>query len=144
MTEQDYLLAWAVYAVAAMGCLLVGFRITRWMWRGLREPLRVVMAVLLLSPTLVDPVRDFYAPAIAITALDLLMKTGGNLWRAIGDLAMFGMIGFALYLLFVVIRWPLLRRSRAKRQAAEAAREPTMREVLEQRNLEDGRVEPRL
>lgn len=144
MTEQDYLLAWAVYAVAALGCLLVGFRITSWMWRGLREPLRVLMAVLLLSPTLVDPVREFYAPAIAITALDLLMKTGGNLWRAISDLAMFGMIGFALYLLFVVIRWPLLRRSRAKRQAAEAAREPTMREVLEQRNLDDGRVEPRL
>ncbi|MNZ64694.1 hypothetical protein D3C78_828680 [compost metagenome] len=142
MTEQDYLLAWAVYAVAALACLLVGFRITGWMWRGLREPLRVVMAVLLFTPTLVDPVRDLHAPAIAITALDLLFKTGGNLWRAVTDLATFGMAAFVLYFLFVAIRWPLQRRSRARRAAAEAAREPTMGELLEQNA--GGRREPRL
>ena len=76
MTEQDYLLAWTLYALAALGCLLVGFRITAWMWRALREPLRVLMAVLLCTPTLVDPARELQAPAIAIAALDLLFKTG--------------------------------------------------------------------
>ena len=144
MTEQDYLIAWAVYAVAALGCLLVGFRITVWLWRWLREPLRVLIAVLLCSPTLVDPVRDYYAPAIAVTALDVLFKVGGNLWQAVSDLAMFGMIGFVLYLLFVAIRWPLARWRKAKRQAAEDARAPTMSEMLEQRVVGDGRVEPRL
>ena len=139
MTEQDYLLAWAVYAVAALAALLVGLRITAWMWRALREPLRVVMVVLLFTPTLVDPLRDLYAPAIAITALDLLFKTGSNVWRAVTDLATFGMAAFALYFLFVAIRWPLQRRSRARRQA-EAAREPSMAEVLE-RQANAGRRE---
>ena len=37
MTEQDYLLAWAVYGIAALGCLLVWFRMTGWMWRWLRD-----------------------------------------------------------------------------------------------------------
>lgn len=142
MTEQDYLLAWTIYAVAALGCLLVGFRITGWMWRGLREPLRVVMAVLLFTPTLVDPVRDLHAPALAISALDLLFNVGSNVWRAVTDLATFGMAAFVLYFLFVAIRWPLQRRSRARRAAVEAVREPTMSELLEQ--SAGGRREPGL
>ena len=33
MTEQVYLLAWGLYAIAALGCLLVWFRMTGWIWR---------------------------------------------------------------------------------------------------------------
>ena len=54
---NDYLLAWAAYGFAALGCLLVWFQITRPLWRALREPLRLIVAVLLLSPTIVDPAR---------------------------------------------------------------------------------------
>ena len=95
MTENDYLFAWGLYALAALGCLWVGFRMTGWMWRWLREPLRVLIAVLLLTPTIIDPAKDIYAPAIAITALDLAFKVGNNVWRAVSDLAMYGMIAFA-------------------------------------------------
>ena len=70
MTEHDYLLAWSLYGAAALGCLLVWLRMTGWLWRWLREPLRVIMAVLLFSPTVVDPAKEQFAPAIAITALD--------------------------------------------------------------------------
>ncbi|MFJ1341221.1 MFS transporter [Pseudomonas caricapapayae] len=121
MTENDYLLAWGLYALAALGCLAVGFRLTRWMWRWMREPLRVLMAVLLLTPTIIDPVKDKFAPAIAITALDLLFKVGNNVLRAAADLAMYGMIAFALYGVFVVLRWPLEKRAKARREQAEAA-----------------------
>ncbi|MDD2060948.1 MFS transporter [Pseudomonas sp. GD03860] len=121
MTENDYLLAWGLYALAALGCLAVGFRLTRWMWRWLREPLRVLMAVLLLTPTIIDPVKDKFAPAIAIAALDLLFKVGNNVLRATADLAMYGMIAFALYGVFVVLRWPIEKRARARREQAEAA-----------------------
>ena len=144
MTEQDYLLAWAVYAAAALGCLLVAWRITGWMWRWLREPLRVLVAVLLGTPTLIDPTRDYYAPAIAATALDILFKTGSNLWQAVSELAMYGAIAAVLYLLFALVRWPIERWFQARRRAAEDARAPTMSEVLEQRVVGDGRVEPRL
>ena len=121
MTENDYLFAWGLYALAALGCLWVGFHITGWMWRWLREPLRVLLAVLLLTPTIVDVAKDIYAPAIAITALDLAFKVGNNVWRAASDLAMYGMIAFALYLIFVAIRLPLETRARARRERAEAA-----------------------
>ncbi|WP_093413435.1 MULTISPECIES: MFS transporter [unclassified Pseudomonas] len=120
MTENDYLIAWGLYAFAALGCLLVWMRMTRWMWRYLREPLRLIMAVLLFSPTIIDPVKEKFAPAIAITALDLLFKVGNNAWRAISDLFMYGMIALGFYLVLVLIRFPIERASAARKAQAEA------------------------
>ncbi|WP_194792428.1 MFS transporter [Pseudomonas sp. UFMG81] len=131
MTEHDYLLAWGLYAVAALGCLLVAFKLTGWMWRWLREPLRVIVAVLLLSPTIVDPVKDSFAPAIAITALDVAFKVGNNAWRAASDLAMYGMIAFALYFVFVLIRWPLEKRAAERRAQREATAQRQAKEDAE-------------
>ncbi|MFK3817304.1 MFS transporter [Pseudomonas sp. NPDC089407] len=121
MIENDYTFAWGLYAVAALGCLLVGFKLTGWMWRWLREPLRVLLAVLLLTPTIVDPVKESFAPAIAITALDVAFKVGNNAWRAVSDFAMYGLIAFAVYFLFVLLRWPLEKRARERRAQADAA-----------------------
>lgn len=160
MTEQDYLLAWAVYAVAALGCLLVWMRMTGWMWRWLREPLRVLVAVLLLTPTIVDPARELFAPAIAITALDLLFKVGNNAWRAVADLAIYGLIAFAVWLAFCALRWPIERWWQARQgkpaQAAAEDDEPTLRQLMDRDERFDAdtrldaqgerrlRIEPRL
>lgn len=155
MIDNDYQLAWALYAVAALGCLLVWFRLTGWMWRYLREPLRLLMAVLLLTPTIVDPNRELFAPALAITAMDLLLKVGNNAWRAVADLALYGLIALALYLLFVAIRWPLERWWKGRQGPAPAVDEedePTLRELMRRGSDGEGygrderarRVEPRL
>lgn len=129
---NDYLLAWSAYGIAALGCLLVWFRMTRSMWRWLREPLRLVMAVLLLTPTIIDPAKELFAPAIAITALDVLFKVGSNAWRAVADLALYGLIAFALYGLFVAIRWPIERRLQQRRvDSASHDDSRTLRERLE-------------
>ena len=155
MSENDYLLAWGAYLIAAFGCLLVWFRLTGWMWRYLREPLRVLMTVLLFTPTIVDPAKEQFAPAVAISAMDLLLDVGNNVWRAVADLAMYSLIALALYLLFVAIRWPLVRwwKGRAG-EVADGESEPTLREMLEQddyaaahydpRRDQGGRLEPRL
>lgn len=159
MTEQDYLLAWGIYAVAALGCLLVWFRMTGWMWRWLREPLRVIVAVLLLTPTIVDPAKELFAPAIAITALDLLFEVGKNVWRAVADLAIYGLIALGVWLIFAALRWPLERwwaNRQGPRPEAEAEDEPTLRELMDREERPDAdtrldargdrrlRIEPRL
>lgn len=120
MTENDYLTAWGLYLFAALGCLLVWYLMTRWMWRYLKEPLLVLVAVLLFTPTTVDPVKEALAPAVAITALDLLFKVGNNVLTAVSDLAMYGMFAFGAYLLFVLIRWPIEKSSKARRAQANA------------------------
>lgn len=150
---NDYLLAWTAYGIAALGCLLVWFRITRPMWRWLREPLRLIAAVLLLTPTIVDPARELFAPAVAITALDMLFKVGNNAWRAVADLALYGLIAFALYAGFVALRWPIERKLKLRSAASETSEDPrTLRERLEEDDDDDHRpasryqtrTEPRL
>lgn len=155
LLANEYLLAWAAYGLAALGCLLVWFRITRSMWRWLREPLRLIIAVVLLTPTIVDPARELFAPAVAITALDVLFKVGNNAWRAVADLALYGLIAFALYAALVAVRWPIERRLK-QRRAESASNEDsrTLRERLEDDEDQDAdyrsdrryqtRTEPRL
>lgn len=160
MTENDYLTAWGLYLFAALGCLLVWYLMTRWMWRYLKEPLLVLVAVLLFTPTMVDPVKDALAPAVAITALDLLFKVGSNVWTAVSDLAMYGMFAFGAYLLFVLIRWPIEKSRKARRPQpveqpadadADADDEPYPAEARDTRQpaapvavASRARVEPRL
>ncbi|MEN2505358.1 MFS transporter [Stutzerimonas stutzeri] len=150
---NDYLLAWSIYGIAALGCLLVWFRVTRPLWRWLREPLRLIVAVLLLTPTIVDPTRELFAPAVAITALDILFKVGNNAWRAVADLALYGLIAFGLYAVFVALRWPVERRLKQRRVAAAGDEDSrTLRERLEEDEDDDyrpagryqARTEPRL
>lgn len=119
MTENDYQLAWSIYAVSALGCLLGWFYFTSWMWRYLREPLRVIVAVLLFTPTVVDPVRDFYAPAVAMTAMDLLFKVSNEAWRSVADLVMYGLLAFAVYLVFVLLRWLFTRNKRRVKKSPQ-------------------------
>ena len=153
LAANEYLLAWSAYGIAALGCLLVWFRMTRPLWRWLREPLRLLVAVLLLTPTIVDPAQELFAPAVAITALDLLFKVGNNAWRAVADLALYGLIAFALYALFVAVRWPIERRLRQHREgAAQEEDTRTLSERLEQDEFNrhrpagryQARTEPRL
>ncbi|MCK9533976.1 MAG: MFS transporter [Pseudomonas sp.] len=118
MTENDYQLAWIIYAASAVGCLLVCFYFTGWMWRYVREPLRVLAAVLLFTPTVVDPARDFYAPAIAMTAMDLLFDVSNDAWRSMADLLIYAAMVFAVYAVFIMLRLLLTKK---KRHAAKDA-----------------------
>jgi len=153
LLANEYLLAWTAYGVAALGCLLVWFRITRPMWRWLREPLRLIVAVLLLTPTIVDPAKELFAPAVAVTALDVLFNVGNNAWRAVADLALYGLIAFVLYAALVAVRWPIERRLKQRRAESTSGEDPrTLRERLEEDEDEDyrpvgryqTRTEPRL
>ncbi len=156
MNEHDYTLAWGAYIAAGLGLTLVWFLMTGWMWRWLREPLRVIVIVLLFTPTPVDPANNLYAPAIAITALDVVFKVGNNAWRAVSDLALVLLAAFGVYLLFVLIRWPLERSLKKRRQEKVDEDEPTLRQLMQPQLMPDVdshtddhgerrmRIEPRL
>ncbi len=121
MTDNDYMIGWGLYAFAALGCLLVWIKLTGWMWRYLREPLWLVGAVLLFTPTIVDPVKEKYAPALAISVLDLAFKVGSNVWRAVLDLATYGAVALGVYVVFALIRLPILNARKAREAHAQAA-----------------------
>jgi pyruvate/2-oxoglutarate dehydrogenase complex dihydrolipoamide acyltransferase (E2) component len=134
MTDNDYMIGWGLYAFAALGCLLVWMKLTGWMWRYLREPLWLIGALLLFSPTLIDPVKEKYAPALAISVLDLAFKVGNNVWRAVLDLATYSAVAFGLYVVFALIRLPILKAHKARQAHAQAAADA---QAAEQKNQQD-------
>ncbi|HZJ94608.1 MAG TPA: MFS transporter [Thiopseudomonas sp.] len=135
MTENDYQLAWAIYIAAALGCLWVWFYFTGWMWRYLREPLRVIAAVLLFTPTVIDPARGLYTPALAMTSMDLLFTVGHDAWRSVADLVVYGGIAVALYFVFVVLRWLLWRNKATAKVEQQAAQEAAAETAAEEPRL---------
>lgn len=136
MFDTDYNIAWTVYLCGAFGGVLVWWRMTRWMWRLLWEPLWLLVAVIAFTPTLVDPSRDLHAPAIAITVMDLLFEMGNNAWRAVSDLVFYALIALGLYIPFALLRWLIMSRF-AQTSAEDAESEQASEdELLGQRRAE--------
>ena len=69
-----------------------------------REPLWLVVAVLLLTPVRVDPAEPWLAPATMIFLLDTVLDTGDNEARMLGDLALAMGIALLAYLIFAAGR----------------------------------------
>ena len=138
MIEDEYMLAWAAYAVAGLGCLIVWCLMTGWMWRWLREPLRLLVAVLLFTPTVVDPGKDALAPAIAIAAMDLLLEVGNNSLRALADLSSYLLVAFVAYFILVAIRWPIERaiKRRDNQKSRPAGNKAGKAKILEPEAIE--------
>lgn len=147
MITNEYELAWVLYGVAALGCFGVWIFFTRWMWRYLREPLWVAMAVLLFSPTLVDPNGTAWVPSLAMAAMDIAFKVNNDAWRALADIMLYGTLAFAAYLTFAVVRFliehywlkPAAQAKAGQQTAADdkqqvtEPREPVLSELLEAR-----------
>ena len=126
MSEHDYLLVWYVYLGAAALGYLAGWQLTGWMWRGLREPIRLLALIILFVPTLVDAEHGRYAPAIIVVALDLLFNAGTSWWKALLDMAGIAMFAVPLWLISLWLRWQFIwrkadRKARARAEAAAAS-----------------------
>jgi len=143
MNEHEYLLAWSVYLAAALGLLLVCFRLTAWMWRTLREVLRLAVCVLLFSPTMIEPPKELFSPALAIVALDGFFDMGDNSARALASLKLYAIIALALYLFWVLLRlgWHYLHHSETP---SPRQPKPALAPKKPPANARLRRVEPRL
>jgi len=115
MTPEDYLLAWSLYLGACAVLLIATWRLTRPFWGWLRDLLRVVVAVLLLTPASVDLEGGHLAPSMFVVAFELLTAPEGGTGPVLAVrlllFAIFGVIGaWALRLL----GWWLLGRRHAR------------------------------
>jgi len=108
--ENEYEIAWAIYLVAGLGCFWMWTFFTRWMWRFLREPLWVLMAALLFTPVQLSVEGTVYAPAGIALLLEIVFKKQQDSWAALANLAVVLLVLFAVYVLFALMRWLLLRQ----------------------------------
>lgn len=103
--ESEYQTVWLAYLAAAAGCWLVWWKLAGLIkWWFIREPLWIVMAVLLFTPTEAEPGSPWQAPAFLIYLLDSILATGENQARMLGELSLVMTLAFAAYVLFAGLR----------------------------------------
>lgn len=103
--EAEYQTVWMVYLAAAVCCWLVWTQLTRWIgWWFVREPLWLVMAVLLFTPAPVKPLEPWLAPAAISWLLDVLLGTGADSSALLGQLALSMTLATLAYIGFVLLR----------------------------------------
>lgn len=108
MDQQDYFILWSVYLCAAFVLLLASIFFTGFLWRFLKEPIVIIVAILLFYPIVIDPGKSQYAPAIAVMAVDFLMHVGDHQVAIANDLFYKIEIVLIVYFVFAIfIRWPV-------------------------------------
>ncbi|HND14678.1 MAG TPA: MFS transporter [Pseudomonadales bacterium] len=78
MNGTDYVVVWAGYLTSALLVMAGWWWLTRWFPVWLRDPLRAIALVVLLTPTLVDSERGLYAPALFVAGFELVTAADGG------------------------------------------------------------------
>lgn len=124
LSNSDYLMAWSIYLLSATVLLITGWRLTSWMWCWAKDALRVVSAVLLLTPASVDGDPAHLAPALVIVGFELLTAEDGGLGPLLGVrlllILIFAVLG--VWLLRLLWFWLVGSRTRTKPKTVPAAR----------------------
>jgi hypothetical protein len=103
---SGYTSAWLIYLLSATGCLIIFWRMTRRLvLRRSRRVLRIIVAVVLLTPTTVSGLGSWLAPAFLVAGYELAL---GNFDVAILPLLLIASAGTCM-VLFVMLE-SVLRR----------------------------------
>jgi len=77
--SYQYLIAWFVYLIAGAGACVFWWKITSFLKRRVWQDLfRGIAVVLIFTPWYVGESSEFYAPAIVVLLMDLLLEGAGN------------------------------------------------------------------
>src|SRR5690606_21226229 len=113
LEQNEYLVTWAVYYGAALGVLLVWWRMTKPIpWVPLKQLLRVLLAAAVLVPAPVDSQSVELAPALFVLLFDLLLIQEGDALRASVYLLYGVVLGLVALIIDGLIRM-VWRRARA-------------------------------
>jgi hypothetical protein len=103
--ESEYEMVWMVYLAAAACGWLVWWKITSFIpWWFIREPLWLMMAVLLFTPVRVAPMEVAQAPATIILLFDTVLGSGDDQARMLGDLSLVMGLVLGAYIVFALLR----------------------------------------
>lgn len=120
--SSEYLIAWSIYYLAAIGCCVVWWKITSKIGsRSLREVLRGLAVVLAFTPWYAGETVEFWAPAVVVLMMDILLE--GTAAGLKGGVVL--LITTFLMLLVLLVRALLRRRKVAAVEPASMSAEAT-------------------
>lgn len=127
MNASDYALAWSLYLLACAVVLFTLWGLSARFWSWIKDPLRAVAAVLLLTPGSVDAEGNFLAPAIFIVAFELLTVEDGGIGPLLGVRLLLFVIGAVLAAWVLRALWYWLVASRRTAAVPQAPANPAPR-----------------
>lgn len=127
MNASDYALAWSLYLLACAVVLFTVWGLSARFWSWIKDPLRAVTAVLLLTPGGVDAEGNFLAPAIFIVAFELLTVEDGGIGPLLGVRLLLFVIGAVLAAWVLRALWYWLVASRRTGAVPQAPANPAPR-----------------
>ena len=119
--EAEYQTVWMIYLAAAACCWLAWTQLTRWIgWWFVREPLWLVMAVILFTPATMDPMASWMAPAALGWLLETTLGAGGDTSTLLAQLTLAMALAALAYAGFVCLRlgWRFWRKGSGDNSAA--------------------------
>lgn len=109
LESTEYIIAWTVYAIAGVGCCVVWWRLTRGIGNsGVRDMVRGIAVVLIFTPWYAGESPEFYAPAVVVLLMDVLLE--GTRSGLKGGVALM----FATFFMLVVLTFRVWRRRRTR------------------------------
>ncbi|ROS00337.1 hypothetical protein EDC56_2988 [Sinobacterium caligoides] len=105
---SDSTIAWAVYSVCALMCLIVAWRISGWFSNRLvRQILRIIAAAILMTPAFACGDMgnvDTMAPAFIILVMEFLAKNPEGVMRAAKPLLSITALGVSIAVVASIVR----------------------------------------
>ncbi len=83
-TASDYIMAWSIYLLSSVAVMVVFWRVSSRIWAWLRDALRVILAVVVLTPASVDGTQEHLAPAAIVVLYEFLTAPDGGLGPLVG------------------------------------------------------------
>ncbi len=102
VNHYEYIFAWAIYLFAGAGCCAVWWKVTSFIaHRGWRDLTRGIVMVLIFTPWFTGETAQFFAPAVVVLLMDLLLEGAagglkGGLALLISSFAMLVVLTFRL------------------------------------------------
>jgi hypothetical protein len=120
-TTTDYIMAWSIYLLSAVAVMVVFWRLSAGAWTWLRDALRVILAVVLITPASVDGTQEHLAPAVFVVVYELLTAADGGLGPLVG-VRMLLVAGFAVCAAWLLrFLWNRLVASRRAQPSAASS-----------------------
>lgn len=121
MTQQDYLIAWALYVASCSGLIWIGWSWTRKIRPAvLRRCIRVIAILALLTPYQSYPDMDFLAPALIILVFESVLEGSQAALRVGVPLATSLGAGTLIAILYSIIFRQPNKKDRKDRQQDKA------------------------
>ncbi|CAH0989959.1 hypothetical protein SIN8267_00031 [Sinobacterium norvegicum] len=102
---SDNTVAWAVYALSALGCLFVAWRIALWFNNvEVRKIFGIVAAAVLMTPAYTSASGGDMAPAFMVLVMEFLAKNNAGVMRAAQPLLTIILLGVSISLVSLLVR----------------------------------------